>query len=109
MATVGSQCVTVRADAAEGSRHVMAAESALMPHLLALVDILADLQRSRSEALVAVALEAALNVRTGAVAANVGNGAFVVVYKTTDLENNVLMFERLDFIPTHLWPLLSKT
>ena len=79
VASVGSQRVAVRANAAEGSGYVVAAEGALVAHLLTLVDVFAHLHWSRSETVGTFALESALDVRTCSVATNVIDGALVVV------------------------------
>ena len=79
MATVRCQSVAVRADAAEGTRNVVTTESALMAHLLTFIHVLADLHRSRSESIGAIAFESSFDVGTRSVAANIGNGAFVII------------------------------
>ena len=72
MAAIGSQSVTVRANAAEGSGHVVATESALVTYFLAFVHIFADLHGTWSESVGTIALESAFHVGTRSVAANVG-------------------------------------
>jgi len=77
--SISSQCVTVGADAAEGSGYVVAAEGALVAHFLTLVDVFADLHRSRSETVSTLALESTFDVGACSVAADVVNGTLVVV------------------------------
>ena len=89
MTAIGGQRVAIRADAAERSRYVVAAECALVTVLDALVDVLAHLHRSGRVPISALALEAAVHVGAGAVAANVGQRTLVVVCpsnRNTDLE-----------------------
>lgn len=79
MAAVRRQGVAVRADAAEGARRVVAPEGALVAQLQALVHILADLIGARRESIVAGALETAIDVAAGAVAADVLHAQALVV------------------------------
>lgn len=65
----------------------MTAESALVTHLLALVDVFANLHRARSESFIAVALETALDVTTSTVSANICHSAFIIVWNTTEVSN----------------------
>lgn len=81
MASIRSQGVTVWTDASEGARCVVAAESALVAEFQALVHVLADLVHSRSEPVVAGALETTVDVSAGSIAAYVLLGqAFVIVH-----------------------------
>lgn len=81
MTAVGCQGVTVRADAPEGARRVVAPEGALTAHLHALVHVLADLISARREAVVARALETAVDVTASAVPANILHAqTFVAVH-----------------------------
>lgn len=81
VSAICGQSVAVRADATEGARHVVATEGALVAHFLALVNVFADLHGSRSESIRAVAFESSLHVSAGTIPANVGHGAFVIIYR----------------------------
>ena len=111
MATVRCQSVAVRTDAAEGTRNVVTTESALMAHLLTFIHVLADLHRSRSESIGAIAFESSFDVGTRSVAANIGNGAFVIICRNQKKLNSQTISQKLKekIVPTHLRPELSKT
>lgn len=87
MAAICSQSVTVGTNTTERSRDVVATESTLVAHFLTFVDIFADLHRSRSESFSTVTFESSLDVSASTVAANVGHGAFVVVYNMEFCKN----------------------
>lgn len=57
----------------------MAAESALMAHLLTFINVFAHLHRSGSESFRTIALETSFHIGTRSVATNVGHGALVIV------------------------------
>lgn len=77
--TICCQSVTVRTNTAERSWDVVASESTLVAHFLAFVNIFADLHGSWSESFSTITFESSFDVSTGAVAANVGHGAFIVI------------------------------
>lgn len=84
MAAVGRQSVTIRADAAERARRVVTPEGALIAHLQALVHVLADLIDTGCVTVVARALETAVDVAAGAVAADALHAqALVVIHATS--------------------------
>lgn len=93
MAAVRSQRIAVRADAPEGSRNIMATESALMSHFLAFVHVLTDLHRTGSETLSTVAFEASFHISTRAVSTNVCDSAFVVIWRNELFSSNAVKLE----------------
>ena len=58
----------------------MAAECALVAHLLTFIDVFAHLHRTGSESFRTIALETSFHIGTRSVATNVGHGALVIVY-----------------------------
>lgn len=71
VSTVWCKCVSVRAYAPKRSGNVVTTESTLIGHFQTLVDVFADLRRSRSKSVGADAFKAALQVRTRPIPTNV--------------------------------------
>lgn len=79
MASVECQSVSVRTDATEGSRRVVASEGALIAHFQALVHVLADLIGAWRKTVAARTLETAVDVATCAITADVLHAQALVV------------------------------
>lgn len=84
MAAIRRQSVTIWADAAERTWCVVTPEGALIAHLQAFVDVLANLISTRRVTVVTRALETAVDVAASAVAADVLHAqALVVIHATS--------------------------
>jgi len=84
MAAVRCQGISVRTDAPEGTRRIMASEGALIAQFQALVHIFADLVDTWRESIIAGTLKTTVNVAAGAIAADILHAqALVVVYATS--------------------------
>lgn len=83
MAAVRREGVPIRTDAPEGTWRVVTPEGALIAQFQALVHVLAHLIHSRRESVVARALEAAVDVAAGAVAADILHVQALVVVDAT--------------------------
>lgn len=83
MAPVGCQSVSIRANAPEGTRRIVAPEGALIAQLQALVHIFAYLMSSGRVSVIARALEAAVDVAASAVTADILHGQTLVIIHTS--------------------------
>lgn len=89
---VCAQRVPIRANTPEGSLHVVTTEGALVSQLLTLVNIFTSLHRSWSITILTQTLEAALNVGTRPVSADIASCALIIINASSagDVQNIAL-------------------